>query len=328
MKCHAFLFKEGKRPIHQPPWFIILCTRLLGKYWETRGDLVKEVRVGDIVTRKSYNGDIFFRVEGITKNEGKTTVRLRGLFMRLCADAPLDDLEKKNITEINNCRREFVKKQAESIRKVLTRQDRSRQAALLRAGKREEGLNFFELPGRVLHLEGDREYREQCLHTYLQLGVPCRVVHVPEQEQAAVVYRYLREESPDILVLTGHDGLLKEAREYRSAENYRTSRFFIEAVRRAREYESDRDKLVIIAGGCQSYYEALIEAGANFASSPERVMIHILDPVFIAEKIAFTSIYEKLSLSDILDSAMTGTRGMGGIQTRGKFRLGLPRSKY
>lgn len=289
---------------------------------------MKELRIGDIVSRRSYNGDILFRIEGITREEGKAVAHLRGVFTRLCADAPLDDLEKKNVSEINQSKREFVKKQTESIQRVLRCQARSRRAAALRAGSREEGLNFFEIPGRVLHLEGDREYRDECLHAYLQLGVPCRVIHVPEQEQAAVVYRFLREENPDILVLTGHDGLLKDAREYRRAENYRTSRFFVEAVRRAREYESDRDNLVIIAGGCQSCYEALIEAGANFASSPERVMIHVLDPVFIAERIAFTSIYDKLSLADLLESAMTGIKGIGGIQTRGKFRLGLPRSKY
>ncbi|MGB9792644.1 MAG: sporulation peptidase YabG [Thermacetogeniaceae bacterium] len=289
---------------------------------------MEELRVGDVVSRRSYGGDILFRIEGITKEGGKAVAHLRGLFTRLCADAPLEDLEKKGIHEVNRSKREFVRKQAESIQRVLRRQARSRQAAALRAGGGDDGLNFFELPGRVLHLEGDREYRDHCLHAYLQLGVPCRVIHVPEKEQAAVVYRYLRQESPDILVLTGHDGLLKEARDYRRPESYRTSRHFVEAVRRAREYESDRDKLVIIAGGCQSCYEALIEAGANFASSPERVMIHVLDPVFIAERIAFTSIYEKLPLTELLESAVTGIKGMGGIQTRGKFRLGLPRSKY
>lgn len=289
---------------------------------------MEELRVGDVVSRRSYGGDILFRIEAITRDGGRAVAHLRGLFTRLCADAPLEDLEKKSESEVSRARREFVKKQAESIQRVLRRQARSRQAAALRAGGCEEGLNFFEIPGMVLHLEGDRDYRDQCLHAYLQLGVPCRVIHVPEQEQAAVVCRCLRQERPDILVLTGHDGLLKEARDYRRPESYRTSRHFVEAVRRAREYESDRDKLVIIAGGCQSCYEALIEAGANFASSPERVMIHVLDPVFIAERIAFTSIYEKPSLAELLESAVTGIKGMGGIQTRGKFRLGLPRSKY
>lgn len=289
---------------------------------------MRMVRVGDIVTRKSYGGDIFFRVDRIDRNEGTTTVRLQGLLLRLCADAPEEDLEKKSAAEVSSYRREFIQKQNEYIRQALTRQTKNRQVLLMRAGKKEPASSFFELPGRVLHLDGDREYRELCLHTYLQLDVPCRVAYVPEHEQPAVVYRYLREENPDILVLTGHDGIQKGSRDFRNLDVYRNSRHFINAVRRAREYESNRDNLIIIVGGCQSYYEALIEAGANFASSPERVMIHMLDPVFIAEKIAYTSIYDRIQLPDLLDYTITGTRGVGGVQTRGKFRLGLPRTQY
>lgn len=82
------------------------------------------------------------------------------------------------------------------------------------------------------------------------------------------------------------------------------------------------DQLVIFAGACQSNYEALIEAGANFASSPERVMIHALDPVFICEKIAYSSVQNLLSIEDILENTITGIKGIGGFQTRGKYRKG------
>lgn len=293
-----------------------------------RGGPVKRVRIGDIVTRKSYGGDIFFRVEAVLQQEESAHALLRGLFVRLYADAPVDDLERKDVAEINTYRREFAKKHTEYLRQVRACQYRTRQIALVGAGRKEDELDFFELPGRVLHLNGDHEYQEICLNTYLQLGVPSHVLCVPEKEQPAFVCRCLRKERPDILVLTGHDGLLKGTRDFRCLDNYRHSRYFLEAVRYAREYEFGRDDLVIIAGGCQSYYEALIEAGANFASAPERIMIHVLDPVFIAEKISYTSIYEKISLPEVLDQAVTGAKGIGGIQTRGKFRLGLPRSRY
>jgi spore coat assembly protein len=279
---------------------------------------VKEVRVGDIVTRKSYQGDILFRVEAVNDEGAIPYALLRGLFVRLYADAPLDDLDKKNTS----------KKHGELVRQLQLHQSLSRKTALDRSVIRDPDNNFFELPGRVLHLDGDRDYRELCLRTYLQLDVPCRVIYVPEREQSAVVYKYLREENPDILVITGHDGLVKEVSDYRQIDNYRNSRYFIDTVRRAREYDSNKDNLVIIAGGCQSFYEALIDAGANFASAPERVLIHALDPVFIAERIAFTSIYEKISLSEVLDFAVCGQKGIGGVQTRGKFRLGLPRFQY
>ena len=35
-------------------------------------------------------------------------------------------------------------------------------------------------------------------------------------------------------------------------------------------------RLIIVAGACQSHFEALLQAGANFASSPGSVLIHAL----------------------------------------------------
>ncbi len=46
------------------------------------------VTVGTVVVRKSYSGDIYFIVVDIW---GETAI-LKGLFHRLMADAPLDDL--------------------------------------------------------------------------------------------------------------------------------------------------------------------------------------------------------------------------------------------
>ncbi len=51
--------------------------------------------------------------------------------------------------------------------------------------------------------------------------------------------------------------------------NYRNSKYFIESVKILRNYNSSYDELVIFAGACQSCYESILEAGANFASSPK-----------------------------------------------------------
>lgn len=48
------------------------------------------VKVGDIVTRKSYNHDLLFRVFRINNR----IVQLHGVEMRLKADAPIDDLQE------------------------------------------------------------------------------------------------------------------------------------------------------------------------------------------------------------------------------------------
>lgn len=86
--------------------------------------------------------------------------------------------------------------------------------------------------------------------------------------------------------------------------------------------------MIIFAGACQSHYEALLDSGANFASSPHRILIHALDPVFIAEKIAYTPINQTVNIFDVVKATITGTDGLGGLETRGKYRIGLPRSPY
>lgn len=287
---------------------------------------MKEIRVGDVVTRKSYGGDIFFRVDAIDHSQGGNCM-LRGLFYRLCADSPLEDLEKKHPIEINAHRKEHGKRHNQMIMRAMKRQGRDYLPCLRCTRKESHGGNFFELPGKVLHLDGDDEYRALCQEHYLHLSVPCRVLHVGEADQPDAVVEYLKQDRPDILVLTGHDGLLKGSRDYFKMSNYRHSQYYVEAVRRAREYEPSLDGLIIIAGGCQSYFEALIEAGANFASAPKRILIHALDPLLVAQNIAFTSIYEKITLPTFLDDTMTGSQGIGGVQTRGKLRLGHPRTK-
>ena len=63
----------------------------------------------------------------------------------------------------------------------------------------------------------------------------------------------------------------------RNSQDYLHSLDFVEAIKKAREYQPDKDALVIFAGACQSYYELLVASGANFASSPSRKNIHALD---------------------------------------------------
>ena len=81
---------------------------------------------------------------------------------------------------------------------------------------------------------------------------------------------------------------------------------------------------MIFAGACQSHFESLIQAGANFASSPSRVNIHALDPVYIVAKISFTPFVERIKCWDVLNNTLTGQKGLGGIETKGVLRIGMP----
>src|SRR5690606_23450113 len=103
---------------------------------------------------------------------------------------------------------------------------------------------------------------------------------------------------------------------------------FVNAVKIARQYERNRDALAVIAGACQSHFEALLQAGANFASSPARILIHYLDPVYVAAKVAFTSIRDTVNIYSVIRHTVSGLDGLGGIETKGSHRVGLPRLEY
>ena len=106
---------------------------------------------------------------------------------------------------------------------------------------------------------------------------------------------------------------------------YKNSKYFIDAVKIARQYEMCHDKLIIIAGACQSNYEELIKAGANFASSPKRKNIHALDPAIVASYMALYDSGKYIDIKKVLESTKYGSEGMGGIITKGTMHIGYPR---
>lgn len=284
--------------------------------------------IGDIVARKSYNRDIFFKVVDFVKTEtGEVRATLRGLDVRLLADSPLDDLVKVKSDHLREYRKNFIKKNNDNLKKIFTRREKVREAQITNMVQTLP-KDFFEMPGRVLHIDGNLEYLNLCMGIYEQLGIIAEGLHIPENEQPVSVPDQLMKYKPDILVMTGHDGLVKSDQAYSDLNNYHNSKYFVESVRAARRLESDKDNLIIFAGACQSHYEAILAAGANYASSPQRVLIHAFDPVFIVDKIAFTPINEIISISEVIDSTITGTDGLGGIETRGKYRKGFPKSPY
>ncbi|NLY49859.1 MAG: sporulation peptidase YabG [Firmicutes bacterium] len=288
---------------------------------------MENIQQGDIVARRSYKGDVFFKVMEILFEEAgdRAVAILKGLDVRLIADAPLTDLRKVGSVELREFKEKLLKRDVECFRHISQRQSLVREQVLKGAAGNDGTQDFFELPGTVLHLDGDPDYLEFCLNAYKQLGMTAVGINVSEQEQPKYVADLIREHSPDILVLTGHDALIKGARDYNDPQSYRNTRYFIESVKKARQVQAARDELVIFAGACQSNFEAIIAAGANYASAPGRVLIHCLDPVFVAEEVAFTPFNKLVNLPELVSSTITGKKGVGGIETRGKFRLGFPK---
>lgn len=156
--------------------------------------------------------------------------------------------------------------------------------------------------------------------TIKKFGLNAIVKNIPEYRQPRVVYKLLKIYRPDILIITGHDGMIKRGTNFNDIYNYRNSKHFINTVKEARRYDNENNtNTVIFAGACQSYFEAIMMAGANFASSPARILIDFLDPLIIAEKVATTEIYKFVTVEDVIKEIRDGRKGIGGIGSNGKM---------
>ena len=265
---------------------------------------MSKIRKGDIVGRKSYDKDIYFLVNNIIEKTNEKVAILNGLVERIEADSPISDLEIIPKKE--------VKKRLESLNNKLEKR------AFISEEKRS---NLRVKTGKILHLDGDRKYSEKSYNYYKKVGLNAIVKNIPEYKQPKVVKRLLEIYLPDILVITGHDGMLKRGKKFNDIYNYRNSRYFVETVKEARKYDKEKQtNLVIFAGACQSYFEALISAGANFASSPARILIDFLDPILVAEKIATTEKYKYITIDDIAYELRDGKDGISGIGANGKLQ--------
>ncbi|MFP4660590.1 MAG: sporulation peptidase YabG [Halanaerobiales bacterium] len=266
-------------------------------------------KIGDFVTRKSHASDVVFRIEKI--NNGMAF--LRSFKLRLMADAPLDDLIRIKDKDKKILKKELLMESFE----CLQRQQKHHvlNSKLVRAKTRENSYKEYKI--RVLHLDGDKDYLDLSIANYKNLNIDVVGFYIPEKGQPEKIPELIKQIRPDIIVITGHDGEVNN-------KSFHTSDYFIKSVQIARSFESDLDKLIIFAGACQSDYKELIKSGANFASSPENKLIHFLDPILVVEKIVFTSVRDVLSVKDIINNTITGSGGIGGVETRGKMRLQYP----
>ncbi|MFE8704026.1 sporulation peptidase YabG [Cytobacillus sp. FJAT-54145] len=283
------------------------------------------INMMDVVGRISYNCDIMFRVIDIREDQGRKIAVLYGEDVRLIADAPYEDLIVMDQNERMKVSREYRSLEEQSFK--LFRQDidllKQKQEYDTTNGYKK-AYNYFQVPGRVLHIDGDPSYLKKCLSLYERIGVPVTGVHCNEKEMPNKVGQLIDYYRPDILVITGHDAYSKSKGTMNDINAYRHSKHFVQTVREARKKFPHLDQLVIFAGACQSHFESLIHAGANFASSPSRVNIHALDPVYIVAKISFTPFMERINVWDVLRNTLTGEKGLGGIETKGVLRTGMP----
>lgn len=283
------------------------------------------INIMDIVGRESYQCDLLFRIIDMKEVNGQKIAILYGEDFRLIADAPYEDLVLINQPMQRKISQKVQLMEEQSLQ--LFRQDvnllrRKQEYQVTEAYSKPS--NYFQLPGKVLHIDGDPNYLKKCLTLYEKIGIPVNGVHCNEKEMPSKIGSLLDYYRPDILVITGHDAYSKALGDKSDINAYRHSKYFVQTVREARKKLPNLDQLVIFAGACQSHFESLIYAGANFASSPSRVNIHALDPVYIVAKISFTPFMERVNVWDVLRNTLTGEKGLGGIETKGVLRTGMP----
>ena len=91
--------------------------------------------VGDIVSRNSYSNDVIFKIIKIENDKAY----LKGVEVRLLADAPISDL------------------------KICSDKTTDSFEVNISTEEKDRNKEYFYLPGRVLHLDGDGDYLESCL---------------------------------------------------------------------------------------------------------------------------------------------------------------------
>lgn len=261
--------------------------------------MAKLLKKGDVVSRYSYKNDILFKIDNIVKdNNGRSIAILKGLTIRIEADSFLEDLKKEKKEEIETYKKRFEKNTAKIIVK--------------------NRIVSNVINGKILHLDGDKRYSIKSSKYYKSLSINAIVKFLPEKNQKLYVRGLIRKYRPNILVITGHDAILKGAQNFNDIRSYRNSKFFMDAVTEARKEVRSVDELAIFAGACQSFFEGLISSGANFASSPNRILIDFIDPLIIASKIAMTEKSNYITMRDLEKILASEKGGIGGRYARGQ----------
>lgn len=256
-----------------------------------------ELELNDKVIIKSDIDKIIYVIDKIIENK----IYIKGLNYRLRKIVNADEIKKATYEEIqleeNKCKKYFINVTSKGVRQ-------SKRYIL----------------GKVLHIDGDDTYLSKCLELYKALGVFAYGAMIKEDEMPDKIVNLIYEVNPDIIVITGHD--LYNGKGKKDLNNYSNTKYFIKTIKEIRKIKSDYC-CSIIAGACQSNFEALIASGANFASSPGRINVHTFDPAVLAIRIASTSFLKIVSLDDALKFIENGRRAFGGIETLGKMRLML-----
>ena len=163
-----------------------------------------EFKIGDLVSRISHNNDIVFKIIDISGN----VVFLKGVDLRLYADSDVNDLVFVH----------DIKSEDDSIIK--------RNVSLINMDRD----NYFYIPGKILHIDGDNDYLNRCMRFYKNMGIKANGIMLSEKIVPSKILGLIKEYRPDIIVITGHDAYFSKKDDYENSSN------FISAIKEARKF--------------------------------------------------------------------------------------------
>lgn len=268
------------------------------------------MHIGDIVSVERYGIDVLYKIVKIVNG----ILVLQGLFHRTSYVTSVDNhnLRIVNKNKASSFSEEVIRNNEDKIKKILAE----------RANYLPQNVSFKK--PKLLHFDADEDYKNICMKFYEVMGIDAYGYVFDEPNQPKQLRRLLELHQPDILVVTGHDIDIDD-NNIDEITDYENSKFYVESTRVARLYESSKDSLIIIAGACQSDYESIMEAGSNFASSPARIMIDVLDPCYVAERLAYTYFTKTVTPEEAVKYTTTKLDGIGGIESSGVLRVVEPK---
>ena len=119
------------------------------------------MNIGDIVIRKSYDGDIKFKVVDIKIENAEEIYVLKGTSVRIIADSREDDLEVVEEDYQGEQEKILNKRVCRAINNAINYRQENNINIVSNQKKNRNEL-VFGRPGKILHIDGDSEYMENC----------------------------------------------------------------------------------------------------------------------------------------------------------------------
>lgn len=283
------------------------------------------MKIGDYVMIKGDESNFIYKIKEY--NDSTKRYFLSGVEYRIIREEeesnllPLSnedvDKEHKRFLEFELRLKDNLKKKIVKDGIIKLESSDNKPSKLDYQVRNDKKLKKRYVLGTIMHIDGDEEYLKKCLELYDEIGIYSYGKCVKEDEIHNSIGKFLLETNADIVVITGHD--IYNNKGIKDLNNYSNTKNFIKAVKEIRKVRSN--SCIVIAGACQSNFEALVANGADFASSPSRINIHTFDPAIIAVCAATTSISSIINIEDAFKYIENGKEAFGGLQTYGKMRL-------